>query len=166
MIVVTYMIDKTLYNDPSVHHNIAIVTTEYSYKATTLVHVQLGQLFHNRLNHRLNSRLGKNVKSPGEHFLLKKGRDKSKGLTRSEFETKLKQFDMRQTEGVREIVEDYCYTDMNRQQDIIGITITIKRNNITAVIDFKSLAQYKNFVPPAWLIEFSGDESNLLLDGE
>ena len=153
MILVTYGIDKILYDDPSVHHNIALITTEYSYKTKKLVHVQLGQRFHSRLNHKVSRRLGKNVESPREHFLFKKDGDKSDALTRSEFEAKLKRFDTKQTEKMLEILEDYCYVDINKQQNMIGITITIKRDNITAVIDFKSLAQYQGFVPPIWLIE-------------
>jgi len=163
MILVTYGIDKTLYDDPSVHHNMALITTEYSYKTKKLVHIQLGQRFHDRLNHRLSCRLGKNVESPSEHFLYKKGRDKPDALTRSEFDTKLKRFDTKQTEKVLEILEDYCYVDINKQQNMIGITITIKRDNMTAIIDFKSLAQYQSFVPPAWLIELDC-KSDLLME--
>jgi len=37
------------------------------------------------------------------------------------------------------------------RSDMVYITITIKDDKMNATIDFKNVAQYENFVCPAWL---------------
>jgi len=151
MIVITYGIDKASYDNPNTHHNIMLVTTEYSLGRKTLVHLQSGELLHNRLHQELSHVFRKRIRFQDEQFIFKTDA-KTECLTHGEFKAKLKQFDMGQTLKTQETLENYCYIDKANQQDIVGITITIQNDNMYAVIDFKDPDQYENFIAPAWLV--------------
>ena len=53
----------------------------------------------------------------------------------------------------QEILEEYIYKDRTGNYDKAYIVILVKREKMTAVIDFKDLCQCENFVCPAWLSE-------------
>jgi len=151
MILITYGIDKALYDDPRSIHNIALTTTIYSFKMKKLVHVQYGKL----LLSKLENRLGK-LRSDEQH-MLDDGKGSIKPLTRGQFQEKLGQSDPRRTIKEQEILESYYYTDQRGQQEIVQIAISIKGDSMEAVIDFASVGQYENFVRPAWLLCLSND---------
>jgi len=146
MILVTYGIDKTLYDDPGSVHNIVLTTTMYSFQAKKLVHLQYGTLLQNKVENRLRGNFG-----AGEQFMLENGGGSIEPLTREQFQEKLKQFDSKHTVKEQEVLERYCYTDKRSQQEIAQIVISIKDDCMEAVIDFESVAQYENFVQPVWL---------------
>ena len=150
MIVVTYGIDKALYDNPRNIHNIVLTTTMHSFQMKKLVHVQLGKLLQNRLEDRLRGKLGSS-----EQFMLENEKGSIEPLTRDEFEKKLQRFDSKHTVKEQEILESYCYIDQRNQQEIVQIAITIKDDCMEAVIDFDSIAQYENFVQPAWLVSLN-----------
>jgi len=151
MIVVTYGIDKAIYNNPRNIHNIMLTTTIYALQMKKLVHVQFGTLFQNKLENQLRDKAGSSVKIPSEQFMLDDGKRLPQGLTRDEFENKRTQFDPKRMGKEQEILESYCYMDKRGRQEIVQIAITIKDNCMEAAIEFESAAQYKNFVQPAWL---------------
>ena len=147
MILVTYGIDKAVYDNPRSIHNIALTTTMYSFKGKTLAHLQYGKLLQNKVETRLGGNLGS-----GEQFMLEHENGFIEPLMRNKFQEKRKQFDSKHTVKEQEILESYCYTNKRNQQEIVQIAITSKDNCVEAVIDFESAAQYENFVQPTWLI--------------
>ena len=147
MILVTYGVDKAVYDNPRSIHNIALTTTMYTFRTETLVHLQFGTLFRNKLENRLRVQLGAN-----EQFMLDKGNGSIEAVTRNEFQEKRERFDSAYTVKEQEALESYCYTDKRNRQEIVQIAISIKGDSMEAVIDFKNTAQYENFVQPAWLI--------------
>ena len=161
MILITYGVDKALYDNPSSIHNIMLTTTFYSTKTKKLVHLQHGKLFQNKLS----DKLGSAAKIPSEQFMLEHENGSIEPLTRDEFKKKRKQFDPKRTVKEQEVWESYYYTDKRNQQEIVQIVISTMDGNMTAVIDFESVAQYKNFVPPAWLLHLSDDGTGLVAYG-
>ena len=68
MILVTYGIDKALYDNSSSVHNIVLTITMYSFQMKKLVHLQYGKLLRNEVEDRLRGNLG-----AGEQFMLENG---------------------------------------------------------------------------------------------
>ena len=147
MILVTYGIDKAVYDNPRSIHNVALTTTMYSFKMKTLVHLQYGKLLQSKVENKLRGNLGS-----GEQFMLEHENGSIEPLTRDQFEIKRKQFESKRAVKEQEIWESYCYTDKRKRREIVQIVISIKGVCMEAVIDFESVAQYENFVPPAWLL--------------
>ena len=146
MIVITYGIDKAVYDHPRSIHNIVLTTTMYSFKGKTLVHLQFGKLLQNKMEARLQIGLGE------EQFMLEHADGFIESLTYERFEKKRTQFEAQRAAKEIEVLENYCYADKRKQHEIVQVVISIKDGGMRAVIDFESVAQYENFVPPAWLI--------------
>jgi len=153
-VLITYQVDKGLYNDLNTPHNIALTTTEYTYKNNILAHLQIGKNLGIGLNNRLSYELKRDIVLQNEQFFTMKiyNRGRPKQTTRSTFEEKLKRFDMGQTIVEQEIVEQYIYTDKAGNSDWVHIAIIINDDDMTAVIEFKDAVQLNNFVAPIWLV--------------
>ena len=165
MILITYGVDQAIYNNPNSIHNIVLTTTMYSFQAKKLVHLQYGKLFRNKVENKLRSDRKVGAKAPKEQFMLEDETGSIKSLTHNQFEKKLKQFDPTHTVKEKEVWESYCYTDKCNQQEVVQIAISIIGDSMTAVIDFESVAQYMNFVQPAWLILLDDDGTGLIKVG-
>lgn len=154
-IVVTYGIDKDLYDNSE--HRVSLVTTEYSHINDTLVRLQIGKNLGIRLNNLLSHDFKTNTVFQNEQFLFKKAykQGKAKPITRSTFEDKMKRFDMSHTVTEREILEEYAYKGKDGRFGEAQIVIRVKDDEMIAVIDFKDVEQYNNFVPPAWLVRLN-----------
>jgi len=146
MILITYGVDKAIYDDSRSVHNIAATITTYSFKMKKLVHLQFGALLRNRLENRLGE-----LRSNEQH-MLDDGKGSVKPLTREEFQERLQQSDSKRVGKEQEIWESYYYTDRRGRQEMVQIAISIKGDHMEAVIDFGDVDQYENFVPPAWLV--------------
>jgi len=155
MILVTYEIDKAVYDNPHSIHNVVLTTTLYSFKRQKLVHLQYGKLLQNKLEARLKGSL------ESEQFMLEHENGSIEPLMYDQFQKKLAQLDSKHTAKEQEILESYCYIDKRGQQEIVQVIISIKRNGMEAMIEFKSVAQCENFVPAAWLICQNDDEVKL-----
>lgn len=151
MLLITYGIDETFYKSPNIHHNIALITTEYLHRGKTLVHLQFGKYFLNQLNNKLQYAYSKNIVLQDEQFFLVEEDGTQKPLIPKEFEQALKHFNPDETEKVEETLIDYCYVDRSGQQEIIKVIIKRKKEESFAEIEFKSTTQYENFILPAWL---------------
>lgn len=149
MITASYKVNKDLYYANT--HTPNLTTTEYTYRNNKLVHLCIGKNLGIRLNNILQYEIGKSLTN--EQFFYGKtySHAKPKPTTRSTYEQKLMQFDMKQTVVEREIVEEYAYTDKTGRRDTVQIAVTIKTDGITATIDFRDTEQYEKFTCPEWI---------------
>ena len=154
-VFLNYCVDKDIYHNPGTPHCVTLSTTQYTYKSELLVHLSLGKNLGIIINNLIQYEFGEDEVFESEQFLLKKTHDtgRSKPMTQSIFEDKLKRFDMSQTVKEQEVLEEYRYIDKNGQSDMVRIVVTVKGGSMTAVIDFKDTEQYKNFIKPAWLMQ-------------
>jgi hypothetical protein len=151
---INYYVDKNLYYKTDIPHTITLITTEYLYKNELLVHLLIGRSLVININNLIQQESQKDRVFGKEQFLFKKNysNESPKPITRSTFASKLNQLDISQTMKEQEILEEYRYNDKNGKPDIVQIVISVKDDDITAIIDFKDAEQYGNFVEPVWLI--------------
>ena len=156
-IFVNYGIEKDLYYDPKTNHNIILITTEYFCGNNILVHLEQGSNLNIRLNNLLKYVSKKNIDFQQNLFFQKKSYSKKEAnqITQNTFEEKIKKYDLNKITVEQEILEEYDYTDKNDNLNKIQIVIKIKNDSITAIVDFKNLNQYENFVCPAWLVDIT-----------
>lgn len=124
------------------------------------MHLQVGKNLGIRFNNLLRYDFKKDVSLQNEQFMYRKSyqnKDKTKILTHSTFEEKMKRFDMNKTIKEQEIIEDYAYINKNSRSDTIQIAVTIKDDTMTAVISFKDIEQYENFICPTWVSDEGND---------
>ena len=159
MLVVTYGIDKSLYDTPSIHHNIALTATEYSYKKQKLIHLEMNKPCNNLLDFKVRRGLEVRLKIQDEQFLFINKENEAKVLSRRKFGAKRKRFDMKDTAVRYEMLEEYYYIDRDKQLGMVQILIRTENGCTYAEIDFKNFKQYKNFVLPDWLICLAGCET-------
>lgn len=153
-IVVTYNVNKDLYYFPDTKHNISLITTEYAYKTDVLINLQIGKNLGIRLNNILSYDFKKDAPLQNEQLMFRKSyqsKDKTKPITRSTYEEKIKRFDMSKTATEQEIVDEYAYVNKCNHSDEVQIVITSRDGIMTAVIEFKDIEQYENFICPEWL---------------
>jgi len=156
-ILVNYSIEKDLYYDPKTNHNIILITTEYFCGNNIFVHLEQRSNLNIRLNNLLKYASKKNIDFQQDLFFQKKAYSKKEAnqITQNTFEEKLKKYDLNKITVEQEILEEYDYTDKNDNLNKIQIVIKIKNDSITAIVDFKDLNQYENFVCPAWLVDIT-----------
>jgi hypothetical protein len=156
-IFVNYGIEKDLYYDPKTNHNIILITTEYFCGNNILVYLEQGSNLNIRLNNLLKYTSNKNTDFHQDLFFQKKAYSKKEAnqITQNTFEEKIKKYDLNKITVEQEILEEYDYTDKNDNLNKIQIVIKIKNDSITAIVDFKDLNQYENFVCPAWLVDIT-----------
>ena len=161
-IIVNYGVDKDLYYAPKTNHNILLITTEYFCGNNILVHLEQSGNLNFRLNKLLNYVSKKDTDFSKDHFFQKKSysRKDAKPITKSTFEEKMKRYDANKITAEQEILEEYGYTDKTGSFNKAQISISIKKESITAVIDFKDLEHYENFVCPAWLVDIIQPQTN------
>lgn len=155
--VATYNVIKELYYNADTKHNATLITTEYTYKNTLLVHLLIGRNLGISINNMLSYHTKKEVNFQNEQFFTKKtySSRKPKPITCSTFDEKLKGFNMSNTLMEQEILEEYSYTDNAGHTDTIQIVIRIKNDIMSATVDFKDSEQYQNFVCPVWLVRLN-----------
>ncbi|MDR0292978.1 MAG: hypothetical protein LBH95_02355 [Oscillospiraceae bacterium] len=153
-IVMAYCVCKNLYNDPDTKHDIFMSTTEYICGNNVPTYLYIGKNLSIRLSNRLRYEFNISGAFANEQFMRKKahGDSKTKPITRSTFEKRLKRFDIRQTAIETEIIEEYSYAGRDGSPDEVKIAIKMKDDAMSATIDFKDIQQFKNFSPPVWLI--------------
>ena len=153
-VIVNYIVDKNIYYGSQTKHSILLITTEYIRGNTVLAHVEQGVNLNIRVNNLLDYVLNKTSGLKKEHFFVKKSynQGKAKAITRSTFEETLKRLDMSRTVIEQEILEDYDYTDKTGTSGKVQIAVSVKKDAVTAVIDFKDVKQYENFICPEWFV--------------
>lgn len=159
-IVITYRVDRELFYAPDTKHQITLITTEYMYRSSTLVHLRLGRNLGIRLNNRLRYEFNKDLDFNNNQFMFEKSYNKRKAkvVSRSTFEEKLELFDMNETTIEHGLVEKYTYLNKKGCSDSVQIAIREKGDIMTAVVDFIDVEQYMNFINPIWLLDITGEE--------
>jgi len=137
--LVTYLIDKELYSNPATQHNIVLKITKYRHGEETLIHVEHGCKL-------------KSKKFGSEQFIYKNENGRAKLLARGTFESKLKRFDISQTDKAMKILEEHSYVGKNGKPDMVHILVMIGEGYAIGTIDFLNEERRGNFVVTVWVV--------------